>query len=139
MVKFSTVGAIEKGYYFEDAIVEKDTLNGTFGSVEGGKFSPGADAKQVVMQLEVGDDEYVDRYTIPAGSHVRVLNIEKLAEDFETIDIFGYPLPAEITKGAKLKSDASGALVTEGTYEIVEVLGNKDGARVKIAVASEAV
>lgn len=139
-IKFSSVGAWEKTYCFEDAITEKDTFNGTFGKVENGKFSPAADATKVIMQLEVGDDEYMDKYMIPAGSHVRVLDLEKLAENFDTIEIYGYPLPATVEKGNKLKSDASGALVIGGEkYEVTQILGNKAGVELKITVASEAV
>ena len=39
MIKFSTIGAIEKRYEFEDAVAKTDILNGDFGVVSDGKFS----------------------------------------------------------------------------------------------------
>lgn len=133
MIKFSTIGEIEKGYYFEDAVIDTAMLNGTFGSIADGKFTAGADKNQVIMQIETGDDEYMDEYLIPAGSHVRVLDLEKLAKDFDTFEIYGYPLPDTVAKGNKLKSDESGKLVAnDGKYEVTRILGNHAGAEIKI-------
>ena len=78
MIKFRRISQIEKLYPFMDAVIDKDALNGDFGAVTSGKFAPKADAKQAIMQVEVGDDMDMPEYKIPAGSHVRVVDFEKL-------------------------------------------------------------
>lgn len=129
MIKFNTIGQIEKGYFFEDAVVDTAVLNGAFGKVTAGKFAPAASAKKAVMQVEVGDDTGMDEYKIPAGSHVRVVDLEQLHG--KKIEIYGAQLPAVYAVGHKLASDASGKLVAGATaapyYEVVKVIGNKLG------------
>lgn len=122
MIKFSTVGQIEHGEYpFEDAIVNVDVLNGAFGTVAGGVFTPGASGKKVIMQVEVGDDAGVAEYKIPAGSHVRVLDPSKVEGDLE---MYGYPL----ADGFKVGD-------TVGCFKITKVIGNKVGAVVQFVNA----
>lgn len=76
MFKFRTIGQIEHGEYpFEDAVVEKSVLNGAFGDVADGKFTANDSGKKVIMQVENGDDAGLPEYKIPAGSHVRVLDL----------------------------------------------------------------
>ena len=137
MIKFNTIGQIEKGYYFEDAVIDAEVLNGAFGSVTNGKFAPAASATKAVMQVEVGDDMDIDTYKIPAGSHVRVVDLEAL--NGQVVEIYGAQLPATYKVGDALVSDASGKLVVgTGTsvaapkYEITKVIGNKLGVEVKI-------
>ena len=56
MIKFSTIGQIEHGEYpFEDAVVNVDVLNGAFGAVADGVFTPDEAGKKVVMVLENGE------------------------------------------------------------------------------------
>ena len=91
MVKFHTIGQIERGAYpFEDAVVDTEVMNGAFGDVANGKFTASDSGKKVIMQLEVGDDEYMDKYKISAGSRVRVLDPTKVVGELE---LYGYPLP----------------------------------------------
>lgn len=139
-VKFSTVGQIEKNYLFEDAIIDTAMLNGTFGSVDEGKFTAGADATKAIMQEEAGDDAGLDEYLIPAGSHVRVVNLKALAEKYpvKTIEIYGAQLPDGVKKGDQLKSDGDGNLVTGGDstyYKVTKVLGNATGVEAEIVIA----
>ena len=75
MIKFRRISQIEKLYPFMDAVIDKDALNGDFGAVTSGKFAPKADAKQAIMQVEVGDDMDMPEYKIPAGSHVTVTEV----------------------------------------------------------------
>lgn len=134
MIKFRRISQIEKLYPFMDAVIDKDVLNGDFGAVTSGKFAPKADAKQAIMQIEVGDDMDMPEYKIPAGSHVRVVDLEKL--DGQEVEVYGVQLPDTFKVGDKLKSDATGKLVTGATtapyYEVTEVLGNKLGVAVKV-------
>ncbi len=119
MIKFSTIGQIERGDYpFEDAIVNVDVLNGAFGEVAGGVFTPSASGKKVIMQVETGDDADMAEYKIPAGTHVRVLDPAKVVGDLE---VYGYPL----ADGFKVGD-------TVGCFTITEIIGNKLGAVVKI-------
>lgn len=119
MVKFRTLGQIEHGEYpFEDAVVDKEVMNGAFGDVADGKFTASESGKKVVMQVEVGDDEGLDTYKIPAGSHVRVLDTAKLKGELE---VYGYPLPDTFAVGD-----------TVGCFTITEIIGNKVGAVVKV-------
>ena len=118
-IKFSTIGQVEHGAYpFEDAVVNVDVLNGAFGDVTGGVFTPSASGKKVIMQNEVGDDAGMAEYKIPAGSHVRVLDPTKVEGDLE---VYGYPLTAGFKVGD-----------TVGCFTITEVIGNKLGAVVKV-------
>ena len=137
MIKFNTIGQIEKGYYFEDAVVDTDVLNGAFGAVTNGKFAPAASATKAVMQVEVGDDMDIDEYKIPAGSHVRVVDLASL--NGQVVEVYGAQLPDTYKVGDALVSDASGKLVVgTGTsvaapkYEVTKVIGNKLGVEVKI-------
>lgn len=137
MIKFNTVGQIEKGYYFEDAVVDTEVLNGAFGAVTNGKFAPAASATKAVMQVEVGDDMDMDKYKIPAGSHVRVVDLKAL--NGQVVEVYGAQLPDTYAVGNALVSDANGNLVV-GTgasvatpkYEITKIIGNKLGVEVKI-------
>lgn len=140
MIKFRRISQIEKLYPFMDAVIDKDVLNGDFGAVTSGKFAPKADAKQAIMQIEVGDDMDMPEYKIPAGSHVRVVDLEKL--DGQEVEVYGVQLPDTFKVGDKLKSDAAGKLVTGATtapyYEVTEVLGNKLGVAVKVVAKTAA-
>lgn len=143
MIKFHKISQIEHGNYpFEDAVVDVDVLNGAFGNVSDGKFVPNESGTKVVMQIEVGDDEYMDEYKIPAGSHVRVLDLLELAKQHPKnakVEIYGAQLPASFNVGDKLKSDTTGKLVTGATvapyFEVTAIIGNKLGAEVKIVTA----
>ena len=120
MIKFSTIGQIEHGEYpFEDAVVNVDVLNGAFGTVVDGVFTPDEAGKKVIMQCEVGDDAGMAEYKIPAGSHVRVLDPAKVVGDLE---MYGYPLPDGFKVGD-----------TVGCFKIASVIGNKVGAVVQVA------
>lgn len=122
MIKFSTIGQIEHGEYpFEDAIVNADVLNGAFGTVSSGVFTPSASGKKVIMQVEVGDDAGMAEYKIPAGSHVRVLDPSKVKGDLE---VYGYPLTAGFKVGD-----------TVGCFKVTKVIGNKVGAVVQFVNA----
>lgn len=139
MVKFSSIGQIEKTYPFEDAVIEADTLNGTFGEVEDGVFSPAANATKAIMQIEVGDDMDMDEYKIPAGSHVRVVDLVSLVEQYPKnteIEIYGAQLPTTFAIGDKLVSTADGVLATGGStapyFEVTKIIGNKQGVKANI-------
>ena len=134
MLKFHTIGQIEKKYAFEDAIASADTVNGAFGTVSGGNFSVGADATKAIMQLEVGDEAGLDTYPIAKGSHVRVVDLT--AFNGETMEIYGVQVPDGVEVGDKLKSDANGALVTEAAaapyLEVTKIIPNTKGIEVKV-------
>lgn len=120
MFKFHKISQIERdAYQFEDAVVDAEVLNGAFGEVADGKFTASESGKKVIMQVECGDDEGMPEYKIPAGSHVRVLDLEKVNGNLE---VYGYPLPEEFAVGDTL-----------GCLKIVEIIGNKIGAVVKMA------
>lgn len=119
MFKFNKISQIEKEYLFEDAVVDAAVLNGAFGTVAAGKFTPDPDGTSVIMQVENGDDEGLAEYKIPAGSHVRVLDTTKL--NGGKLEVYGYPLPASFAVGDAL-----------GCFTIEEVIGNKVGAVVKV-------
>lgn len=122
MFKFRTIGAIEHGNYaFVDAITEKEVLNGTLGEVSNGKFTANESGKFVIMQIENGDDEGMPEYKIPAGSHVRVLDVEAANCPLE---VYGHPLPETWNVGDTL-----------GCFTIKEAIGNKIGAVVELTPA----
>lgn len=134
MVKFSTIGAIEKRYEFEDAVAKTDILNGDFGVVSDGKFSTGANAVKAVMNIEVGDDADLDVYPIAKGTHVKVVDLSKF--DGEIVEVYGAQLPDTFVVGNKLASDADGKLVTGASvapyFEVTKVIPNVKGAEVKV-------
>ena len=87
MLKFHTIGQIEKNYAFENAVATADTFNGAFGVVAGGEFTVGADASKAIMNLEVGDEANLGTYPIKKGAQVRVLDLE--AFNGKTIEVYG--------------------------------------------------
>lgn len=134
MVKFSTIGQIEKKYAFEDAVAGADVLNGDFGAVTAGAFAVDENAVKAIMQIEVGDNADLDEYPIKKGEKVRVVDLT--AYDGETIEIYGAQLPDTYVKGDKLVSDTNGKLVTGGStapyFEITKVIPNVKGVEVKV-------
>lgn len=119
MFKFNKISQIEHGEYpFEDAVVDSEVFNGAFGDVTDGKFVPSTSGAKVIMQVENGDDEGLDKYKIPAGSRVRVLDPTKVEGNLE---VYGYPLPDDFAVGD-----------TVGIFTITEIIGNKVGAVVKV-------
>lgn len=131
MIKFHTIGQIEKRYEFTDAVAAADTFNGAFGDISSGTFTVGAGKSKAIMQKENGDDADLDKYPIAKGSHVRVIDLD--AFDGENIELYGFPLPDSVAVNDKLDSDATGALkvnsaASTGFYlEVKEIIGNKLG------------
>lgn len=136
-LKFNSIGQIEKDYFFIDAVTDEVVLNGAFGDIVDGKFAVGANASKAIMQIEVGDDMYMDEYKINAGAHVRVVDLARVVAHSHNklIEIYGAQLPATFAVGDKLVSDAEGKLVVgDGApcYEIKEIIGNKLGVKAEI-------
>ena len=131
-LKFRTIGQIEhERVPFIDAVTKADTYNGAFGDVVDGKFEVGATKTKAIMQIEVGDDEGMPKYFIPAGTHVRVIDLEKCKNN--PVEVYDYPLPSTFAVGDKLESQADGSLtVNSGAtgvhLEITNIIGNYDGA-----------
>lgn len=141
MIKLHSIAQIEhKEYAFENAKADAEVFNGDFGAVTSGKFAPTAKGTKAVMNIEVGDDECMDKYPIAKGQDLRVVDLEKF--NGETIEVYGKQLPATFKKGDKLVPDNTGSLVvTNGTsesptaapyLEITEVIGNKIGVAVTV-------
>ena len=130
-LKFNSLGQIEhERHPFIDAITKEDTYNGAFGDVTDGEFEVGAKKTKAIMQIEVGDDEGMPKYFIPAGTHVRVLDLAKCKNNL--VEIYDYPLPDTVAVGDKLESQADGSLVVNssatGVYlEVTKIIGNHDG------------
>ena len=140
MIKFHSVGQIEHAKnYFVDAVTTADTFNGAFGDVAGGKFTVGATKTKAIMQVEVGDDEGMPKYEIPAGTHVRILDLAQLVGEY--VEVYDYPLPETVNVADKLESDTDGSLKVNasaaGLYlEVKEFIGNKDGVLVLVQDAA---
>lgn len=130
-LKFRSIGQIEhERIPFIDAVTKADTFNGAFGDVADGEFEVGATKTKAIMQVEVGDDEGMPKYAIPAGTHVRVIDLEKCKNNL--VEIYDYPLPETVAVGDKLESDTDGSLkVNSGAtgvhLEVKEIIGNHDG------------
>lgn len=139
-IYFSTIGAIEHEYAFEPAVAGADTFNGAFGKVTAGTFAVAADATQAIMNIEVGDNAGLDTYPIAKGTDLRVVDLAKL--NGKTMQIYGDVLPAGVTKGDKLKSDATGKLVKGASkapyYEVTKVIPNTNGVEVTLSTVSSA-
>lgn len=140
MIKFRNISEIEKLYPYVKAVAGTDVYNGDFGRVTEGTFALAANAKQVVMNIEVGDDEGLDRYFIAKGSDLRVLDLDKL--DGKELEIYGKQIPTGVAKGDKLKSTATGDLVKGATaapyVEVTEIIGNHKGIVVRVAASAPA-
>ena len=140
MIKFHSVGQIENAKnYFVDAVTTADTFNGAFGDVADGKFTVGATKAKAIMQVEVGDDEGMPKYEIPAGTHVRILDLAQLVGEY--VEVYDYPLPETVDVADKLESDTDGSLKVNasaaGLYlEVKEFIGNKDGVLVLVQDAA---
>ena len=130
-LKFYSIGQIEhERHPFIDAITKADTYNGAFGDIVDGEFEVGATKTKAIMQIEVGDDEGMPKYLIPAGTHVRVIDLAKCKDNL--VEIYDYPLPDTIAVGDKLESQEDGSLVVNsgatGVYlEVKKIIGNHDG------------
>lgn len=130
-IKMHSVGQWEhERVPFIDAVTKADTYNGAFGDVTDGEFEVGAKKTKAIMQVEVGDDEGMPKYFIPAGTHVRVIDLDKSKRNY--VEIYDYPLPATVAVGDKLESQADGSLKVNssatGVYlEVTEIIGNNDG------------
>lgn len=130
-LKFHSIGQIEhERHPFIDAITKADTYNGAFGDVADGEFEVGATKTKAIMQIEVGDDEGMPKYFIPAGTHVRVIDLAKCKDNL--VEIYDYPLPDTVAVGDKLESQEDGSLVVNsgatGIYlEVKKIIGNHDG------------
>ena len=130
-LKFHTIGQWEhERVPFIDAVTKADTYNGAFGDVTDGEFEVGAAKTKAIMQIEVGDDEGMPKYFIPAGTHVRVIDLAKCKGN--PVEIYDYPLPDTVSKDDKLESKADGSLQVNsgatGVYlEVKEIIGNHDG------------
>ena len=137
MIKFRNISEIEKLYPYVKAVAGTDVYNGDFGTVTEGTFALAANAKQVVMNIEVGDDEGLD---IAKGSDLRVLDLDKL--DGKELEIYGKQIPTGVAKGDKLKSTATGDLVKGATaapyVEVTEIIGNHKGIVVRVAASAPA-
>lgn len=132
MIKFNKISQIEKEYFFEDAVTSAAIANGDFGAATNGAFSVSANATKAVMQVEVGDNADLDVYPIASGTHVRVVDLKKVAVTGKKVEVYGSPLPSTYAKGNKLASDATGKLAVTasptGLYLVVdEIVGNKLG------------
>ena len=131
MLKLHTIGQWEhERIPFIDAVTKADTYNGAFGDVVDGAFEVGTTKTKAIMQVEVGDDEGMPKYFIPAGTHVRVIDLDKCKDNL--VEIYDYPLPDTVAVGDKLESQADGSLTVNsgatGTYlEVKEIIGNHDG------------
>lgn len=140
MIKFRNISQIEKLYPFVKAVAGTDVYNGDFGTVTEGAFALAANAKQVVMNVEVGDDEGLDKYFIAKGSDLRVLDLDKL--DGQELEIYGKQIPTGVAKGDKLKSTATGDLVKGATaapyVEVTEIIGNHKGIVVGVVASAPA-
>lgn len=140
MIKFHSVGQIEHAKnYFVDAVTTADTFNGAFGDVADGKFTVGATKTKAIMQVEVGDDEGMPKYEIPAGTHVRILDLAQLVGEY--VEVYDYPLPETVDVADKLESGTDGSLKVNasaaGLYlEVKEFIGNKDGVLVLVQDAA---
>lgn len=139
MVKFHGIAQIEKEYPFVKAVADADVYNGDFGTVTDGKFAVAADAKQVIMNIEVGDNEGLDKYPIAKGSDLRVLDLEQI--DGQAIEVYGKQVPADVAVKDKLKSTATGDLVKGASaapyIEVTEILGNKAGIVAAVVAAAK--
>lgn len=130
-LKFYSLGQIEhERHPFIDAITKADTYNGAFGDIVDGEFEVGATKTKAIMQIEVGDDEGMPKYFIPAGTHVRVIDLAKCKDNL--VEIYDYPLPDTVAVGDKLESQEDGSLVVNsgatGIYlEVKKIIGNHDG------------
>lgn len=131
MLKFRSLSQIEhERHPFIDAITKADTYNGAFGDVTDGEFEVGATKTKAIMQIEVGDDEGMPKYFIPAGTHVRVIDLAKCKDNL--VEIYDYPLPDAVAVGDKLESQEDGSLIVNsgatGVYlEVKKIIGNHDG------------
>ena len=135
MVRFEKLSVTEKNYPFVDATLAAEYANGTFGTVENGVFTAGADGFYAIMNLEDGDDAKSDDYRIRKDAHARIVDFA-LVPDGAIVNITSAQLPTVYVIGDKLTSIASGVLSvpseapTEKYIEVIEVTSY--GCRAKV-------
>ena len=74
MVRFEKLIVPEKVYPYVDCTCATAVMNGCFGTVSDGVFTPGA-GTYCVMQVERGDNAHSDAYRTVPGGHIRVADM----------------------------------------------------------------
>ena len=138
MVKFYTIGMIEKYNPFVSATTAADYTNGAFGDVADGVFTVGATKFKVLMNKGKGHSMYTD-FTVEAGESSRVCDLSKL--DGEYLLISPEHLPSTFKATDKLVSDTTGKLVVSASavapYLLVDSVVEFDGKGAKVKIVAE--
>lgn len=113
MIIFNTVGEFEKYDSLSSVKAAADYVNGTFGKVADGVFTASANGTAFIMEVEKGDNMYLDEYTVKKDAQIRVCDITKLAG--KEIRITKVNLPETVAKDNKLASDATGKLTVSAS------------------------
>ena len=122
-IEYSSVAQFEKEYNFVDAVSESNVINGAWGTITAGKFVPGA-GTYAVMQIEYGDNAGKEDYVIPAGEHLRLLDLTKVGSvtGNKLVRLIG-TVPAGVAVGDKVKVDGYGVITeTNGVYDVTRIL-----------------
>ena len=122
-IEYTTVGQYEKEYNFVDCVSDSDVINGAFGTITSGKFVPG-EGTYAVMQIEDGNDAGKENYVIPAGRHLRLLDLTKVGTvtGNKLVRLIG-TMPDGIEVGDEVIVDGDAVVTTtDGVYEVTRVL-----------------
>lgn len=137
MIRFEKLAATEKNYPFIDAVAVADYANGTFGTIDNGKFTAGA-SFMAIMQVERGNDMKTANFVVKKDEHVRVADFAKV--DGQVVNITIDQLPATYKANDKLVADSTGKLVvsTSATSKYFEVIEpTRYGVRATVVVGTD--
>lgn len=138
MVRFENISTLEKNYPFVKAVAKDKYKNGLFGEVKAnGVFEVGANATQVIMQVESGHYADTDEFTVKKDEPIRVADLTKVPNG-TPLNITKDELPSVVAVGNKLVSKADGTLKVDATattyIEVTEV--TSFGANGKVVIGA---
>lgn len=146
MVKVYTIGMIEhNAKSFPTVTSDKDVINGAFGKVADNKFSAFAAGEDmyVILNTQVGDDEYEDSYTIKAGEKLNAFRLADWEGQYLQIspanisgDVSAIAVGDTLTAGADFKLKKASATTGDIAFKVVEKINFVGtGLKVQIVVA----
>lgn len=146
MVKLYTIGEIEhNAKSFPTAVASVDVPNGAFGKLTGdtfAAFTTGADMF-VVLNTQVGDNEYADSYTIKAGEKLNAFRLADWEGQFLQVspsnitgEVSSINVGDTLTVGTDFKLKKASATTGDIAFKVVEKIAFVGtGVKVQIVVA----
>lgn len=123
MIWFYKASTCERLHPYVNAVVSTDTHKYTFGSVDDGEFIPGGTGTYYILQVEKGNDAFIETESVTAGSEARLVDVLRLKDQLIGVDYSSDDLEV----GSILAPDENGELVITSNpddfyLEVVDVI-----------------